>query len=315
MKDLDVRPTERCSKPATLGIFATVMLLTIGFVAVPALALGQRPIVDIPSTPQPLRDWVDVDGNVLPFYTDEQIKEFLRSSDVIERENIKIGVTAPIRLKLAKGATKVHAIFRYVDTTYDRVRMGDGRVRVNLRDNCHFEAAAYELSRMLGMTNVPPVVTRRIGSDNGTVQIWVYDAVMEDERIEQEMRAPNQMAWIRQVQSMYLFDALIGNDDRTQQNLLIDKNWKLWLIDHTRAFYSGAQSPNLSKVTFVEKGFWEALLALDKASVAAELGEFLASSEIDQLLERRDRVAAHIQELIDTRGEGAVIYEWAPSER
>jgi len=315
MPNSNVRPIERSPVPATLGRLTTAALLAVGLIAVPAIAVGQAPIVDIPRTPQPLRDWVDADGKMLPFYTDEQIEEFLRNSDVVERKNIEIGVTAPIRLRLAKGDMQVHAIFRYVDTKYDRVRMEDGRVRMNLRDNCHFEAAAYELSRALGMNNVPPTVTRRIGNDNGTVQIWVYDAVMENERVEQEMRAPDRMAWIRQVQSMYLFDALIGNDDRTQQNILIDKNWKLWLIDHTRAFYSGAQSPNLGKVTFVEREFWEALQALDKAGLAETLGGSLSSSDVDQLLERRDRIVAHIQELIDTRGEGAVVYEWAPTAR
>ena len=53
--------------------------------------------------------------------------------------------------------------------------------------------------------------------------------------------------------------------------------------------------------------------ALDKETLDEAVGEFLTSSEIDQLLERRDLVVAHIQGLIDERGEGAVVFEWAPS--
>jgi hypothetical protein len=173
--------------------------------------------------------------------------EFLGAADVVERETIPVGVTDPIRVRLSKDGLEVHGIFRYVDTVYDRVRMEDGRVRVNLKDSCHFEPAAYALSKLLRMNSVPPVVTRRIGNDNGTLQIWVYNAIMEDERSEQGMSAPNRIAWNQQVQLMYMFDALIGNDDRTAQNILIDKNFKLWLIDHTRAFYSNAESPRSSK--------------------------------------------------------------------
>jgi len=33
-----------------------------------------------------------------------------------------------------------------------------------------------------------------------------------------------------------LFDQLIYNTDRNLGNLLIDKSWRLWMIDHTRAF-------------------------------------------------------------------------------
>ena len=226
----------------------------------------------------------------------------------MERESISVGVTDPIRMKLRQGTTEVHAIFRYVDTVYDRVRMNDGRVRTKLKDSCYFELAAYELSKMLRMDNVPPVASRRIGTDNGTLQMWVYDAIMEDERIEKGMRSPDRTGWTRQVHSMYLFDALIGNDDRTQQNILIDDDYRLWLIDHTRAFYWQAESPNLSKVFYVDTGFWEALQALDAAAVEEAIGEYLSDSELVQLFERREKVVAHIQDLIDTRGEGAVLY-------
>jgi hypothetical protein len=66
-------------------------------------------------------------------------------------------------------------------------------------------------------------------------------------------------------------------------------------------------------VIYAERGFWEALQALDTASLNEAVGEYLTAAEIEQLLERRDRVVAHVAELIEIRGEGAVIYEWAPS--
>ena len=35
---------------------------------------------------------------------------------------------------------------------------------------------------------------------------------------------------------MYVFDELIQNRDRNPGNSLWTTDWKLWLIDHTRAF-------------------------------------------------------------------------------
>ncbi|MCH7824698.1 MAG: hypothetical protein IH849_07845 [Acidobacteria bacterium] len=298
---------------AFVGFLVFVMLVLTG-APEPAFA-AQDPILTIPRTPLPQRTWVDVDGVPLPFYNEDQVMEFLRTAEIVERKSLAVGVTDPIKMKLRKDGIEVHAIFRYVDTVYPSVRMDDGRLRVNLKDSCHFEPAAYELSKLLRMDSVPPVVGRRIGNEMGSLQIWVYNAVMEDERVEQGMSAPNRIAWNQQVQLMYMFDALIGNDDRTAQNILIDKNFKVWLIDHTRAFYGRAEALSLDKVIYVERGFWEALQELDTESLNEAVGEFLTDTEIKQLLERRDRVVAHVSELIETRGEGAVLYEWAPSGR
>ena len=33
-----------------------------------------------------------------------------------------------------------------------------------------------------------------------------------------------------------MFDQLIYNVDRNLGNLVIDKNWTIWMIDHSRAF-------------------------------------------------------------------------------
>jgi len=301
---------QRSAGATLVASFVAATLLIAGPAAL--TAAGQKPAVDTLSSPMPQRTWIDANGSPLPFYEgdDELLKGLLREADVVERDNIKVGVTDPMRIMLQQDDLEFHAIFRYVDTVYERVRMSDGTVRMNLKDSCYFEPAAYELAKLLSIDSVPPSVKRRIGKDNGSVQIWVYDAVMENERIEQEMRAPDRMAWMRQVHSMYLFDALIGNDDRTQQNILIDKNWKIWLIDHTRAFYPRAEAPFLDKVTYVERNFWEALQALDKASLTEATGAYLTEHEINDVLERREIVMAHIQELIDVRSEGAVIYEW-----
>ena len=39
-----------------------------------------------------------------------------------------------------------------------------------------------------------------------------------------------------QLQVVRVFDELIQNRDRNQGNILWTSDWKMWLIDHTRAF-------------------------------------------------------------------------------
>ena len=305
--------TERPARPSIAAWLAIALLVSIT-PSVHGLA-AQRPLVPVPRTPLPLLYWVDVDGSALPFYTGAQVEEFLLTATVVDIEPLAIGVTQPTRVRLEKGGTELHAIFRHLDTFYDRLPMDDGRVRTNMRDSCYLEEAAYQLSRLLNMDQVPPVVRRVVDGRAGTLQIWVYNAVMEDERIEARMRAPDPLMWDRQAQLMYLFDAVVGNDDRTQQNILIDKNWRLWLVDHTRAFYDGAESTSLSQVNLVERGFWDGLQSLDQALLSRALGDGLTASEIASVLERRDRVVAYVQALIDARGEEAVLFDWTPMGR
>ena len=288
----------------------------VGFLAVAMLVLAAAPqhafaaqdrILTIPSTPLPQRTWIDVNGVPLPFYNEDQVMEFLAEAAIVERESIPVGVTDPIKVRLSLDGLEVHGIFRYVDTVYNRVRMGDGRVRVNMKDSCHFEPAAYELSKLLLMDSVPPVITRKIGRDSGTLQIWVYNAIMENERNEQGMSAPNRVAWNKQVQLMYMFDTLIGNDDRSEQNILIDKNWKVWLIDHTRAFYARAESPFLDRVIYVERGFWEALQGLDTENLNEAVGSRQLLEEQSLNLGEASTAAEAAQMLKDGKWDAVVL--------
>ena len=58
----------------------------------------------------------------------------------------------------------------------------------------------------------------------------------EKERSEKGEQPPDAEAWSRQVHVARVFDQLIYNSDRSQGNLLIDRDWRLWMVDHRRAF-------------------------------------------------------------------------------
>ena len=109
-------------------------------------------------------------------------------------------------------------------------------------------------------------------------------------------------------QNIYIFDNLIYNEDRNLGNILIESDWKLWMIDHTRAFRRWKQLLNPDQVQFAERSLWEKLQALDETVVRAKLKDFLKPAEINGLIERKGLLVDHIQKLIDERGEKDVLF-------
>ena len=92
---------------------------------------------------------------------------------------------------------------------------------------------------------------------------------------------------------MRAFDQLIYNFDRNLGNLLIDKDWTIWMIDHTRAFkiFKDLKSEkNLSD--FCEKDLLIALRSLDKPALKQAMEGVLSEGQIDALLARRDKIVS-----------------------
>jgi len=255
------------------------------------------------------RVWLGADGKELPFRTDEEILEFLKTAEIQDTEKIPVGVTMPKKALLEKGGIQAHATFKDIDITELRVRLSDGTRVPELRDYYLYETAAYELSLLLGLDNVPPTVIRKLGRNEGSLQMWVEEAMTESERREQGLRAPDVVSWMQQVQTMYVFDDLIGNIDRNQGDIVIDSDWKLWMIDHSRSFGTRFKPGHLDEILYCERGFWEKLQALDEAQIRERIGHDLTGPEISAMLERRNTIVARIQELIDQRTEEVVLYD------
>ena len=258
--------------------------------------------------------WIGSDGKPLPFKTDEEIMDFLRTADVVKVEKIPEGVTKPQKLYLEKDSIEAAATFRYKEIHKERWIDPNAGPRADFRDSCIYECAAYRLSRLLGLNNIPPTVRRKVKGKNGTVQIWVEGAMTDIHRLKEKSTPPDTWRWARQDQVMRLWDELVFNDDRNKGNVLIDQDWNVWLIDHTRGFRVYADIPKAKHIKYCERGFWEKLKSLDEEVVKAELGDYLRSTEIEGLLKRRSLLVEHIQGLIDEKGEGAVLFQFRPAK-
>jgi len=254
------------------------------------------------ATPQEEYQWLDPDGEPLPL-SDAEVMDLLRSGEIIETVEIPIGINGIDRLLIEKDGMRIHGGFREVDLERKDHRVGN-EFFLLFRDSYIFECAAYEIAKLLGLTNVPPTVVRKVDGVDGSLQVWVegvYESI-------NDAHPAKPLEWSRQLGTMKLFDALVYNIDRNPGNLLVDHEFRLWLIDHTRAFQVKAKPFELDKVINVRADVWDKLRALDEAQVAAAAGPFLTTRQISMLMERRDALVVHINALIAERPPGTVVY-------
>jgi len=159
------------------------------------------------------------------------------------------------------------------------------------------------VDRLGGQTST----AKKLGISQQAVQFWIKQGNRSN------LQAPHVWSWGMQNRMVQLFDQLVYNDDRNPGNLLIDPDWKIWMIDHTRCFRTFSDLPAPEKIRFCEKGLWENLKNLDEVVVKERLKDLLKSSEIKALLKRREKLVKHIQGLIDQNGEGAVLFFFPPA--
>jgi hypothetical protein len=164
--------------------------------------------------------------------------------------------------------------------------------------------AAYELDRILRLDMVPVTVERRIEGDRASVQLWVEGARLLSEVGSETPQNP--VNWVRQVRRHRVFDALIANIDRNAGNMLVDDDWNLILIDHSRAFMKN-DTPFLDKITAIDRPIYEALKALDEATLNERLKPWLfGKGSVKDLLKRRDKIVKKLEKLTEKLPEGAV---------
>jgi hypothetical protein len=129
----------------------------------------------------------------------------------------------------------------------------------------------------------------------------------EGDRLKKKIEAPDRGYWSRQTVMMRLFDQLIGNADRNMGNILYTKDWRLWAIDHTRAFRKNTELKTPAHVTRCERQVFEKLKALDRDTLKREVGKWLDDGQIKALLARRDQIVKKLESL----GPSA-LFDYAP---
>ena len=240
----------------------------------------------------------------------EAAEAFLETAQVVEHKPIGAGVTDSERLTLTDGNRTLRAAHKTIDEFHrGMTQLNTGRAEMDFRDTWKSEVAAYELDKLLGLGLVPPTVERTIGGQAGSLQLWVEGVIDEPERLKRKLEAPDPHRWNHQIYGVQLLHQLTFDTDYGNlSNLLIDPDFRVYVIDFSRAFRTqGALMSEKNLVRF-SRTVIDRLAQLDQATLKDKLGRWLDRYQIDALLKRRDRILALAKKLAAEKGEAAVFY-------
>lgn len=221
----------------------------------------------------------------------------LAEAETVSMEDVGEGVTEPERVELRSGDVVFRAVFK-------PIRRGRHN---GFWESYEAEVAAYRLDVLIGLDMVPPTIVRRIDGKLGSLQLWVESCATYKSL---EGTVPQTRRFSQQISRMKMFDNLISNADRNAGNFLLDQEWNVILIDHSRAFlertslFEGSKLPAQYDRELVSR-----LESLELAELESAFGDLLKKGQIEAILKRRDRILGHLAELTAERGERAVLFE------
>lgn len=237
-----------------------------------------------------------------------EMEKFLLDGRIIKKKESSKGVTNAYRVTLSDGLLEHDAQVQNVDISKPYFDVGPRHSEVNFRDSFRYNVAAYRLSVLLGLDNVPMSV-ERIVDGKPVAMTWWLDNVMDDgDRRKKKVANANPLRAADYYSVMYVFDELIQNRDRNQGNIMWSPDSRMWLIDHTRAFRTGRDLQKPENLTRVERTLFQKLRALDQQAFTDAVGKSLTKTEIESLFIRRDRLVEHFDKKIASLGEDKILY-------
>jgi hypothetical protein len=229
--------------------------------------------------------------------SDSDMEQFLLHAKILKSKSANKGITGSLRATLSDGRLTHDAHIQMIDEEKAQFQ-GQQGTEFNFRDTWRFNIAGYRVDRLIGMNMVPVSVERRFGYQNAAFTWWVDDVMMDEgERLKKKLEAPNVEAWNQQMQLVRLFDQLIANVDRNLGNLMITNDWRVFPIDHTRAFRRNHELKSASNITHADRVVVERLKALDRETLKKSIGQYVTTFELDALLARRDAILKRLDAL------------------
>jgi hypothetical protein len=242
-----------------------------------------------------------------------QIKDFLKNAKVIRSKQTSKGVTAPKKVTLSDGTLTHDAVFQAIDDRQMVMKLGGGgrqeTTELNFVDSYKYNIAAYEIAALLGIDHMMPVyVERRWNGQTGSISWFVPTLMDESERLKKKIEPPSATMWNQQMYRMRAFSSLVRDTDRNLTNVLVTPEWKVMMIDFTRAFRLQPELQHLKDLQKIDRDLLAKLTTLDRAEVRKVTGDFLTKGELDAMMQRRDMLVAHFKKLIAELGEDKVLY-------
>jgi hypothetical protein len=222
-----------------------------------------------------------------------EFEDFLKRANTIGKmEKLPVGITNPKKVALERGGPVDYIVWKPLAPGYHGQDW----------ENYKAEIAAYEIDKLIGLDMVPPTVEKRIDNQLGAAVMWVSGTTSFGE-IGKAPQAPkeHEERWNLQIIRAFMFDNLIGNEDPNLGNWLMDTNWNLVLIDHSRSLRN--RHDLYHAMNRIDRKLWERMKLLDVPQLTSVLQSWLTKPEINAILERRDRMQKEIDKLVKKKGE------------
>jgi hypothetical protein len=243
-----------------------------------------------------------------PPLTPDAMEAFLAKGRIFDRRDAGSGVTNSTRARISDGQLAHEVHIQVVDISLPVFQAGKS-TEFNFRDSYLFNIAGYRLAVLLGLDNVPMSVERTIDGKKAAVTWWIDDRLMdEEERVAKKTSGPNPVRTAEQIQIMRIFDELIQNRDRNQGNIIWTADWKMWLIDHTRAFRLGHELLKPEQLVRAPRALLDRLRALTAEALSGVTRGILSRLEVAAVMARRDRIVELYDERISKLGEAVVLF-------
>jgi hypothetical protein len=244
-----------------------------------------------------------------PSFSNDEIRRFLLGARVIDQRRVGKGVTNPWRLTLTDGRLTHDAAFQTIDERETLRKFDRGGVEVNFTDSYHYNIAAFDIAELLGLDSMVPVAVERRWRGEDGAMVWWIDAQWDDAEVRKaKLEPPDPAAWNAQRYRARVFAELVYDTDRNLGNNLITSDWRLWLVDFTRAFRVWPELRRAADLNRCDRELFAKLHALTEDALARKTEQHLSRFQVRALLARRDKILAHFKKLIGERGENNVLY-------
>ena len=241
-----------------------------------------------------------------------QQEEFLLTAQIVRSWELSEGITNSHRATLTDGQLTHDAHIQTIDVSRSRFETPQG-TELHFRDTYKHNIAAYLLDKAMDLGMIPVSVERKVKGKTAAVTWWVDDLLMtEKERNKQNIASPDLEQWNQQIYICRVFDQLVYNMDRNLGNLVITKDWTVWMIDHTRAFRLFKTLRNPKSLVKIDRWLLAALRELTYETLANEMQPYMKETEMEALLARRDRIVEFFENASAQKGEEAVLYDYLP---
>jgi len=237
------------------------------------------------------------------------MEDFLRNGQIGAQHGIPVGVTLPSRATIEYKGAQHDAAIQTVDVFKEKRQTTHG-IEMNFHDSWKYNVAGYELAKILELNMVPPYVERSVNGQKASLSWWVNDAMTDAERVKQKLEPPDLESWNKQMLATEVFHQLIYDTDANRTNLLITKDWQIWMIDFTRAFRTNKNLQEPKNLVRCDRKLLAKLRTVDKDVLKEKLSHWLTGFEIDGLAARARKMVELFDKETAANGEAMVLYDF-----